>query len=117
VLHVIFYTGEFGTTTLGFGQMPTTSSGTTLSDWAFVHFPNTPDGAVFSSGVDPHQAAVFNDPVNCPDCALAVNANTSWLAVVDLNKLIHAPRDPSDSHSIDPAYDLIAHNVLAYYSL
>ncbi|MBV8461122.1 MAG: hypothetical protein JO009_09580, partial [Candidatus Eremiobacteraeota bacterium] len=117
VLHVIFYTGEFGTQTLGFGQLPTTMSGTTLSDWAFAFFPNTPDGAAFSSGVDPHQAATFNDPNNCPDCALAVNSGTNWLAVVDLNKLIHAPRSKSDSHTIDPTYDLIKNHVLAYYKL
>jgi hypothetical protein len=117
VLHAVFFTGEFGTTTLGFGLMPTTSGGTTLSDWAFVHFPNTPDGFSFSSGVDPHQVATFNDPNNCPDCGLALNANSTWLAVVDLNKLIHAPRSVSDSHTISSTYDLIANHVIAYYKL
>ncbi len=117
VLHLVFYVGEFGTDVLGFSMMPTTSGGTTYSDWAFVRWPNAPDGSAFTSGVDPHQIAVFNDPANCHDCGLALNADSSWLAVVDLDKLSHAPRSASDSHSIDSTYDLVAHHVVAFYKL
>ncbi|GEM_PF-2248893 len=117
VLHLVFYVGEFGTDTLGFSLMPTTSGGTTYSDWAFVRWPTAPDGSAFTSGVDPHQVATFNDPVNCPDCAIALNANSSWLAVVDLNKLSHAPRSVSDSHSIDPTYNLVTNHVVAFYQI
>ncbi len=117
VLHLTFYVGEFGTNTLGFGLLPTTSTGTTFSDWAFVKWPAAPDGSAFTSGVDPHQVAVFNDPVNCPDCALALNANSSWLAVVDLDKLMHAPRSVSDTHSIDSSYNLVTNHVVAFYQL
>ena len=117
VIHTVFFTGEFGTATLGFGLLPTTSTGTTFSDWAFVAWPKQPDGGTFSSGVDPHQIAAFNDPNNCPDCGLALNANSSWLAVVDLFKLIHAPRSAGDSHAIDPTYNLVSHGVVAFYKL
>jgi hypothetical protein len=117
VLHLTFFTGEFGTTSLGFALLPTTSTGTTFSDWAFAAFPTAPDGSSFSAGVDPHQDAAFNDPINCPDCAAVVNAASTWLAVIDLNKLMHAPRSVTDSHSIDPTYDLVANHVVGFYKI
>ena len=117
VLHVTFYAGEFGTTDFGFAQMPGTMSSTTISDWAFATFPNTPDGGGWSSAFDPHPIAAFNSPVNCPDCAISVNQPFTWMAVVDLNALLKAPRSATDSHVIDPTYDLLAHHVLAYYKI
>jgi len=117
VLHLTFLAGEFGTNHLGFALLPTTSTGTTISDWAYALFPNTPDGAAWSSAFDPHPVAAFNDPVNCPDCALSINQSTNWLAVIDLNKLKAAPRKSGDVHTIDPTYDLEANHVLSYYKI
>jgi hypothetical protein len=117
VLHVVFFSGEFGTLAFGFADMPTVMSGTTFSDWAFAQFPLAPDGTSFASGVDPHQVAAFNDPVNCPDCAIAVNASSTWLAVIDLNALRKAPRSKTDSHAIDPTYDLLKNHVVGYYKI
>ncbi|MBV8596583.1 MAG: hypothetical protein JOZ50_10065, partial [Candidatus Eremiobacteraeota bacterium] len=92
VIHVTFFAGEFSTNLMGFGLLPTTSTGTTISDWAFAKFPNTPDAAPWKSAFDPHPIAVFNDPINCPDCAISVNQGATWLAVIDLNKLTKATR-------------------------
>jgi len=117
VLHLTFLAGEFGTNHLGFALLPTTSTGTSISDWAYATFPNTPDGVTWSSAFDPHPVAAFNDPVNCPDCALSINQQTTWLAVIDLNKLKAAPRKSGDVHTIDPTYDLEANHVLSYYKI
>jgi hypothetical protein len=120
VLHLTFITGEFcngGVETLGFLLLPTTSSGLTISDWAYAKIPNTPDGAAWNASHDPHPIAAFNDPVNCPDCAIFENLTGTWIGVVDLNLLKAAPRSASDTHSIDPSYDLIANKVLAFYAI
>ena len=117
VLHVTFLAGEFGTNHLGFVSMPTTSTGTSISDYAYAKFPNTPDGVAWSSAHDPHPITAFNDPVNCNDCGISVNLAFTWMAVVDLKALTHAPRASGDVHTIDPTYDLIAHHVLAYYKI
>jgi hypothetical protein len=117
VLHLTFLAGEFGTNLMGFALLPTTSTGTAISDWAYARFPNTPDGGVWSSAFDPHPIAAFNDPTNCPDCALSINNNNNWLAVIDLNALSHAKRSSGDPHAIDPSVDLLATHVLAYYKI
>ncbi|HEV2878148.1 MAG TPA: hypothetical protein VGW96_01095 [Candidatus Eremiobacteraceae bacterium] len=117
VIHVVFYAGEFGTRRLGFALLPTTSSGTSISDWAFTTFPNTPDGFSWASAFDPHPIAAFNDPANCPDCGISVNQGATWMAVIDIFKLSKAPRASGDPHTVDPAYDLIANHVLAYYAI
>ena len=117
VLHLTFYQGEFDTPNLGFALLPTSSSGTTISDWAFAPWPLAPDGTFFGPGADPHTVASFNDPVNCPDCALSVNDGLTWLAVIDLFKFEHAPRKSGDPHTIDPTYDLVANHVIAFYKI
>jgi hypothetical protein len=120
VLHLTFITGEFcsgGFETLGFLLLPTTSSGLSISDWAYAKVPNTPDGNPWDASHDPHPIAAFNDPVNCPDCAIFENLEGTWIGVVDLNKLKAAPRSASDTHSIDPAYDLKANHVIAFYAI
>ncbi|MDQ6766265.1 MAG: hypothetical protein M3Z41_00410, partial [Candidatus Eremiobacteraeota bacterium] len=117
VIHVVFYAGEFGTNRLGFGLLPTTTTGTTISDWAFGTFPNTPDGFAWHSAFDPHPIAAYNDPVNCSDCALSINGAFTWLAVIDLKKLAAATRLSGDLHTIDPAFNLLTNHVIAYYKI
>ena len=120
VLHLTFVTGEFcdlGEERMGFVLLPTTSSGLAISDYAFVKVPNTPDAVPWDAALDPHPVAAFNDPVNCPDCAIIVNREVTWLGVIDLNKLKAAPRSASDAHAIDPTYDLQANSVLKYYAI
>jgi hypothetical protein len=102
---------------MGFLLLPTTSSGLAISDYAFVKIPNTPDAKPWDAAHDPHPIAAFNDPVNCPDCAVIVNREVTWLGVIDLKKLMAAPRSGTDAHAIDPAYDLVTNGVLAYYSI
>ena len=120
VLHLTFVTGEFcdrGAERMGFVLLPTSSSGLVISDYAFVKIPNTPDAAPWDAALDPHPVAAFNDPVNCPDCAIIVNREVTWLGVVDLKKLMKAPRSATDPHAIDPTYDLQANGVLKYYAI
>jgi hypothetical protein len=120
VLHMTFVTGEFcdgGVERMGFILLPTTSSATTISDWAFVNIPNTPDSSPWDAAHDPHTVAAFNDPVNCPDCAIIVNREITWLGVINLTKLKAAPRSGTDPHAIDPTYDLQTNGVLKYYAI
>ena len=120
VLHLAFVTGEFcdlGFERMGFLLLPTSSSGLAISDYAFVTIPNTPDAKPWDAAHDPHPIAAFNDPVNCPDCAVIVNKEVTWLGVIDLKKLMAAPRSASDAHAIDPTYDLLANGVLKYYAI
>ncbi len=70
------------------GALPTSPSGTlNFSNYVAAELPNTPDGA-FISPQDPHAVLVMNLPGVCADCGVLYNYDKSYLAIVDLNKLL-----------------------------
>ena len=127
--HLGIVTGEFGGNQFGVLQLPKTAgSGTpAISDWAGAAIPNTPDGVFFSAGFDPHTITAYTSPNNqkafgvIADWALGT---PSFLAIIDLQALLAAPRkagvDAGGSpcstctHSVDPSYDLVAHGVIRF---
>lgn len=102
--HLAVVTGEFGGSSYSALQLPSTSgSGTpTLADWAYVSaMPNTPDGAGFSAGYDPHTVTAYTSPNNGK--AYAVFADYApgypdYLGVVDLACVLALPR--SGAHAV-----------------
>jgi hypothetical protein len=127
--HLGIVTGEFGGNQFGVLQLPKTAgSGTpAIGDWAGAAIPNTPDGVFFSAGFDPHTITAYTSPNNqkaygvIADWALGT---PSFLAIIDLQALLAAPRkagvDAGGSpcstctHSVDPSYDLVAHGVIRF---
>jgi hypothetical protein len=116
--HQGIVTGEFCGNAFGEIQLPSTSGSGTPSvvDYAAAILPNTPDGAPFEQGLDPHTVTAYVSP-NSGD-AIGLMANgcgvpPNWLAVIDLNKLQAAPR-LSGTHTVDPSYDLILNGVVSY---
>ena len=127
--HLGIVTGEFGGNEFGVLQLPKTSgSGTpAIGDWAGAAVPNTPDGFGFSAGFDPHTITAYTSPNSqkafgvIADWALG---EPSFLAVIDLQALLAAPRKAgvdaggnacgSCTHSVDPSYDLVAHGVIKF---
>ena len=114
-------TGEFCGNAFGEIQLPSTSgSGTpAVLDYAAAVLPNTPDGAGFAQGLDPHTVTAYVSP-NTGD-AIGLIANgcftpPTWLAVIDLNKLQAAPR-LAGTHTVDPSYDLILNGVVSYLAV
>jgi hypothetical protein len=95
--HLAVVTGEFGGDTYAILQLPAKSgSGTpSLVDWAYVSsMPNTPDGAAFSAGYDPHTVTAYTSPNN--NKAYAVFADWApgypdYLAVVDMACVLALP--------------------------
>jgi hypothetical protein len=119
--HLGIATGEFGGNWMGVIQLPSTSgSGTpAVLDYAAVALPNTPDGNAFEQGLDPHTVTAYVSP-NTGD-AIGLMANgyftpPTWLAVIDLTKLLAAPRT-SGTHYVDPSYDLITNGVVTYVAV
>jgi hypothetical protein len=69
-------------------QLPSTSGSTpAISNYVAAELPNTPAGA-FQSPQDPHAILVMNLPGICADCGILFNYDKSYLAIVDLNKLL-----------------------------
>jgi hypothetical protein len=96
--HLGVVTGEFGGSSYSALLLPSTSgSGTpTLADYAFVgSMPNTPDGAAFVAGFDPHTVTAYTSPNTNKSYAVFADyapGYPNWLGVVDLACVLAQPR-------------------------
>jgi hypothetical protein len=119
--HLGVVTGEFCGNAFGGIQLPSTSgSGTpAVVDYAAAVLPNTPDGNVFEQGLDPHTVTAYLSPNSGDSFGLMANGcgvPPTFMAVIDLNKLLAAPR-LSGTHTVDPSYDLILNGVVSYVAV
>lgn len=116
--HLGIVTGEFGGNAFAALQLPAASgSGTpAVVDYAAAVLPNTPDGSIFQQGRDPHTVTAYVSPNNGKAYAVMANGYSgppTYLAVIDLQALLSAPRT-TGTHTVDPTYDLIANHVVSY---
>jgi len=119
--HLGITTGEFGGNWMGVIQLPSTSgSGTpAVLDWAAVALPATPDGATFEQGLDPHTVTAYVSPNSGDAIGLMANGYfvpPTWLAYIDLTKLLAAPRT-SGTHYVDPSVNLETSGILTYVAV
>jgi hypothetical protein len=119
--HLGIVTGEFGGNWMGVIQLPSTSGSGTPSvvDYAAVALPNTPDGNVFEQGLDPHTVTAYVSPNSGDAIGLMANGYftpPTWMAVIDLTKLLAAPRT-AGTHYVDPTYNLITNGVVSYIAI
>lgn len=127
--HLAVVTSEGAGDGLAVVELPSASgSGTPdFGDYAVAALPRTPDGQSWSQGFDPHTITAYVSPNT--GRPMAIFANTSpptWLAVIDLQGLLDAPRMagvlpnnlgipcPTCTHTVDPSYDLLAKSVVRY---
>ena len=87
-------TGEFGGNIEGVIQLPATSgSGVpAVVDWVSFVVPNLPNESAWSEGFDPHTVTAYVSPNSHKAYAVLENGDFSFLAVVDLQGLLSAPR-------------------------
>jgi len=116
--HLGVVTGEFCGNAMGAIQLPSTSgSGTpAVVDYAAAVMPNTPDGAGFAQGLDPHTVTAYLSPNNGKSYGIMANGcfvPPTFLGVIDLQGLLSAPR-LAGTHTVDPTYDLILNGVVKY---
>ena len=99
--HLGIVTGEFAGSVEGVIQLPATSgSGTpAVVDWVAFTVPNDPSGAIWSQGDDPHVVTAYVSPNNGKAFAVLGNlsftvtpAGPTFLAIVDMQGLLNAPR-------------------------
>ena len=92
--HLGVVTGEFGGNLEGVIQLPATSgSGTpAVVDWAAFTMPNTPDMVVWSQGLDPHTVTAYVSPNSHKAYAVLENSGFNFVAIVDLQAMLNAPR-------------------------
>ncbi len=92
--HLGVVTGEFGGNLEGVIQLPATS-GSGMPDFVdYVAFtvPSTPSDTQWSMGYDPHTVTAYVSPNTKKAYAVLQNDDFSYLAVVDLQAMLSAPR-------------------------
>lgn len=120
--HVAFISGEFSSPDcFGTVQLPSTTPTAPVTPTNYVWvpaMPNTPDGAIFSSAYDPHVAATFYLPGSADLYGVIFNYTRSYVAVVDLTKLLAlagtSAMSTTDPHQVSSTYDLVANGILTY---
>ncbi len=127
----VFLEDESGTAGNGAGigvmKLPSVAGFGTPSilDWVVAHMPTTPDNASWNMPHDPHGlvAARTNLMITSGSVALGVapkgigfvvNNERTYLAVVDLGGLLAAPRAQADGNQLDPNFQVLQNNLIAY---
>ncbi len=120
--HLGVATGEFGGQSFAVFKLPATpgTGGTppTIVDYAYIDIlPNTPDGNIFSAGFDPHTITAYTSPNDGKPYALIADWSTgtpTYVAVIDMNKLIAAPRIGATNTVDQSVFDLLGTGSVRY---
>jgi hypothetical protein len=102
--HLGIVTGEFGGSLQGVIQLPS-SSGTgvpAVVDWVAFTVPDPTIGVSWNQGDDPHPVTAYVSPNSKKAFAVLENGEFSFLAVVDLQGLLSAPRTVEGHIAADP---------------
>ena len=92
--HLGVVTGEFGGNIEGVIQLPATSGTGTpaVVDWVAFTVPSTPADVPWSEGLDPHTVTAYVSPNSHKAYGVLENGDFSFVAIVDLQGLLSAPR-------------------------
>jgi len=92
--HFGVVTGEFGDNVEGVFQLPSTSGTGTPAAVDSVEFtiPKDPKGLTWAQGCDPHTVTAYVSPNTGKALAVLGNLDFSFLAVVDIEGMLKAPR-------------------------
>jgi hypothetical protein len=115
--HVGVMQAEFGGTLFAGFRLPATS-GTgmpAVQDWVEANVPNPP-ADTWSNTFDPHGVTTFVSPSSGNPFGVLLNADRKFIAVVDINALLAAPR-VAGTHNIDPTFNLVSNGVLRFVSV
>ena len=99
--HLGVVTGEFGGNLEGVIQLPATSGSgmPAFVDYVAFTVPSTPSAAEWSEGYDPHTVTAYVSPNTKKAYAVLENADFSYLAIVDLQAMLSATRNPG-THTV-----------------
>jgi hypothetical protein len=102
--HLGVVTGEFGGGLEGVIQLPS-HSGTGVPaavDWVAFNMPLLPDESSWGEGFDPHTVTAYVSPNSKKAFGVLENGVFSFIAVVDLQGLLNAPRTAEGHIAADP---------------
>jgi hypothetical protein len=94
----------------------TLGSGTpAVQDWVSAKVPTQPDKSGWNNTLDPHGLTAYTSPTTSVPIGVLLNNDRTFIAVVDLNKLLAAKR--SAAHAVDPTVNLVTSGILTFVSV
>jgi len=69
----------------------------------------------WSNTDDPHGLTAYTSPTTSQPMGVLLNLNRTFILVIDINKLLAAPR--TGSHTVQASYDLVANGVVTFVSV
>jgi hypothetical protein len=101
--------------------------GTTLaiSDWVNGLMPNDPDGVTWAGWHDPDGLTTYVSPNTGKAMGVLMNNPTTngnytgstYLALIDMNGLLEAMRDPTSAHKVDSSVNLESSGLLTFIKI
>ncbi|MGH3053834.1 MAG: hypothetical protein ACRDL7_02525 [Gaiellaceae bacterium] len=113
--HLAGVTDEFGGAAFGVVQLPATSGVGTPSapDYVAANMPDDPGGVPWSLGLDPHPMTAYTSPNTGRAILVVSNVSRSYLALVDMQGLLGAPRTPM-TNTVDPNVSLVGAGIVTF---
>ena len=96
--------------------VPATSGVGTPSavDYVAAMMPNDPSGAPWDMGLDPHTMTAYTSP-NSGKAILAIsNLTRTYLALVDMQKLLDPMLRTPGTNTVDPGVDLVSSGIVTF---
>jgi len=117
--HLALLEDEFGTTAFGALQLPATSGTGTpaVLDWVSANMPDDPTGAGWEMPLDPHGLTAYVSPTTKVAYGLLINLGRTYIAKIDIAKLLAAPRTTAGGHIIDPTFNLVSNGVVTFIAM
>ncbi len=117
--HLALVADEFGTNAFGALQLPATAGLglPTIIDSVTATMPSDPLGNLWEMTNDPHGIAASDVCLNGNRAiGLMVNRARSFIAEIDVGKLLAAPR-LATTLAVDPTYDLVGNGVVRFVAV
>ncbi|MGH7924296.1 MAG: hypothetical protein ACREQH_06870, partial [Candidatus Binatus sp.] len=102
--HLGVVTGEFGGNLEGVIQLPASAGAPTpaVVDYAAFVMPILPNESGWSEGFDPHTVTAYVSPNSNKAYAVLENSDFSFVAVIDIQAMLSAPRDAGTHNVTSP---------------
>jgi hypothetical protein len=115
--HVGIMQEEFGGNNFAAFSLPATSGTGTpaLTDWVAATVPTQPDKLGWQNTDDPHGLTAYTSPTTTRPMGVLLNFARTYIAVIDINKLMAAPR--SGAHTVSGSYNLVTNGVLTFVAV
>jgi hypothetical protein len=108
-----------GDNNFGVLQLPSSGASLTIGDWVNALMPNDPNNVAWAGWHEPSGLATYVSPKTGKVTGVLMNspggtASPTFLAIVDMDDLLTATRDPTAAHKVDGSVNLVTSGLVRF---